>query len=307
MKVLYGVEDKYTDVTVVCSKKLAFNGRLVIPASDPARGEFFGDPLPYVLKHIKIGDQIWTDQQVVDIPFTPLENIAQLREEWWTTQGQYLESPQEKLRQLHSYLCIDYGDIRGEYQEQLMAMTYLNPDDVVLEIGGNIGRNSCVIATILSNQQNLTVLESSVKHAVELRHNRDQNSMNFEIIPAALSQVPLVQREWITQPLSKDQPENIPPGWSKIPTITYPELLERSPKKFNVLVLDCEGAIENILDSYPELLNGIDKILIENDFLTAKSAQKVHDLFREAGLRPIYSEPGGWGCCYNYFYQVWTK
>ena len=79
------------------------------------------------------------------------------------------------------------------------------------------------------------------------------------------------------------------------------------PKKFNVLVLDCEGAIEPILTDYPEILDNIDKIIIENDFTELAPGEKVHRQFRNAGLEPIYSQSGGWGPFYNIFFQVWKR
>jgi len=38
-------------------------------------------------------------------------------------------------------------------------MKYISPDDVILEIGGNIGRVSCLLSTIIRNDNNLLVLE----------------------------------------------------------------------------------------------------------------------------------------------------
>ena len=302
-RVLYGVSGNYMDVTYICWKKLVIDGRLCIPVTDPARGEYFGDPLPGILKHIKIGEQIWSHQESVNIPFNCPKNIETYRENWWKSTGQYISDSRTRLNQLHEHLCINWGKIQDEYPEQLLAMTYIKKDDIVLEIGGNIGRNSCVIGTILSDSSNLLVLESSPNHAIQLKHNREQNYLNFRIVPAALSAQRLMQREWITKPVV----ETIPEGWSEITTINYEELQNIFGKKFNVLVLDCEGAIEHILNDYPQILNNIETIIIENDFTELAPGKKVHEQFRKSGLEPIFNQSGGWGPFYNIFFQVWKK
>ena len=57
----------------------------------------------------------------------------------------------------------------NEYGERLNAYYNIDKEDVVLEIGGNIGSTSLVIADKLSNTQNLVVIEPSKKAVKELR------------------------------------------------------------------------------------------------------------------------------------------
>jgi hypothetical protein len=47
---------------------------------------------------------------------------------------------------------------------------------------------------------------------------------------------------------------------------TLPELKEKYPINFDTLVLDCEGAFYYILMDYPEILHGINLIIMENDY-----------------------------------------
>lgn len=300
MRIWYGVQNNYTDVTRKCWKKMTVDGRLRIPTNDVARARYLGDPIPNVLKHIKIGDKIYSDQEEIDIDIT----YEEISTDWrLDASGNYIESPQERLEQLHQEIDLFFGSLRDEYPEQLMAMTYLSPEDIVLEIGGNIGRNSCVIGNILHNSNQLTVLESSPEIAKALTINRDQNGLNFKIISCALSKQPLIQSGWVTRPLVE---EHIPQGWNFVRTVTYSDIVP-ADMKFNVLVLDCEGAMEYILQDFPEILEGIDKIIIENDFNNLEAAKTVHEKFRESGLSPVYTEAGGWGPCEEFFFQVWLK
>ena len=55
-------------------------------------------------------------------------------------------------------------------------------------------------------------------------------------------------------------------NWVKIPSITYQELKLQMGYEPTTLILDCEGATTDILKSYPELMNSVDTVIIENDF-----------------------------------------
>jgi hypothetical protein len=53
-----------------------------------------------------------------------------------------------------------------------MEVMFINPDDCILELGGNIGRNSCVIGTILKDSNNLLVIESDPLSVLKLKINK---------------------------------------------------------------------------------------------------------------------------------------
>ena len=73
MKIFYGIEEEYIDVTKVCHLKLIVNGILTIPVGDDNRAEIFGDPLYGVVKHIKIGNDVYDHKTEVKIDMTPSE------------------------------------------------------------------------------------------------------------------------------------------------------------------------------------------------------------------------------------------
>ena len=76
---------------------------------------------------------------------------------------------------------------------------------------------------------------------------------------------------------------------------------------FNVLVVDCEGALYYMLKDEPEFLNGFETIIIENDFTDIKHKEFVDEEFKRYNFKSIFSDSGGFGPCYNYFYEVWKK
>lgn len=56
VKILYGIENNYVDVTNICKEKLNINGIINIPPDDVLRANIFGDHIHGTLKHILIGN-----------------------------------------------------------------------------------------------------------------------------------------------------------------------------------------------------------------------------------------------------------
>ena len=208
-----------------------------------------------------------------------------------------------RLSALHNKLCIRYGSMNEEYPEQLMAVRFISPSARVLEIGGNIGRNSCVIASILEDSANLVVMESDPQVASQLQENRDANGLKFAIEPRALSKSEMVQHGWNTYPRDTFH------GGTPITTITWESFKAKYPISFDTLVLDCEGAVFYILkDFQPDFLSQINTIIIENDFVNQEHMTCVHDEFIRLGFHVEYnhSVPFSYNCR-EHFYQVWKR
>ena len=93
------------------------------------------------------------------------------------------ENPQAeyRLKRLHKILKINHGTFDEEFPEQMMASLFINGDEKVLEIGGNIGRNSLIISKLLHEEKNLVVLESCLENAKILEENRNLNNLSFNI------------------------------------------------------------------------------------------------------------------------------
>ncbi len=80
---------------------------------------------------------------------------------------------QEKLLSIHNSIIINYGNKYDEYPEQIMSIMFIKPNDCVLEIGGNIGFNSCVLGKILNDSNNLLVIESDPLSVSKLEENKN--------------------------------------------------------------------------------------------------------------------------------------
>jgi len=216
----------------------------------------------------------------------------------------------DKLTDLHSKLKLNYGNFSQEYPEQEMAVMYIKPDDIVLELGGNIGRNSCIIASLLNDSKNLVVFESSNTIAQQLKENRDLNNLNFHIEDCAISKCELCQKHWNTVPVNEITYEDYN-NWTKIKTSTWNDIKNKYNNMiFDTLVADCEGALYYILRDEPTFLENFKKIIIENDFFNNINHKiEVDEEFKKFNFKRVYVRAHGGGIDHfeEFFYEVWEK
>lgn len=208
------------------------------------------------------------------------------------------------LNDIHSKLKIKYGSFKEEVPEQKMVVRYLTGNEKILEIGGNIGRNSLVISYILQkqNNNNFVVLESDPLISRQLEENRRLNKFNFHVENSALSKRKLIQKGWDT--IVSDV---LLPGYKEIKTISLDELNKKYNINFDTLVLDCEGAFYYILMDMPEILNNINLIIMENDYHNIEHKKYIDSILNERNFYVDYNEAGGWGPCQSQFFQVWKR
>jgi len=306
MKIYYGVNDNSIDVTNICMEKLNNDNIITIPSGDLNRANYFTDPLPGVHKKIIIhnDNDIKEFDEYTQIKINTVDNSISIINN--TSNKNEINT---KIEEIHSKLKIKYGNFKEELPEQKMVTQYLTGNEKVLEIGGNIGRNSLVIAAILAssssssgNDTNLVTLESDENIAKQLTENRDLNNFNFHIECSALSKRKLIQKDWNTKPsdiLEKDH------KW--VNTITLDDLKSKYNIEFDTLVLDCEGAFYYILMDMPEILNNINLIIMENDYHNIEHKRYVDNILYKYGFKKIYSKQGGWGPCQNFFFETWSK
>jgi FkbM family methyltransferase len=295
IKIYYGIFNNKIDVTNICFTTLNRNNIITIPRRDSNRAAYFSDPLPGTLKSI----------------FILFNGVINHYDESYTIKlnltNKTIDCTNNKLVDLktsniHSKLKIRYGSFNEELPEQKMAVRYLKGNEKVLEIGGNIGRNSLVIASILQDQKNLVTLESDRNISEQLKQNRNINNYTFNIENSALSNKKMIQREWDTK-----VSDVLIKGWKWVNTITFAELKNKYNIEFDTLVLDCEGAFYYILQDMPEILNGINLIIMENDYWDINHKLEINRVLVENNFYVDYIESGGWGPCYNNFYEVWKR
>jgi len=297
MKIRYGIINNYIDITDICLQKLNNNNIITIPYGDGNRTNIFSDPIYGTLKKIFIlvdGELYeYDDTLTIKINLTD-KTISVINN----------DDINNKINNIHSKLQLKYGSFSEELPEQKMVLRYLKGHEKVLEIGGNIGRNSLIIGHILksNNNNNFVTLESNVNIAPQLVENRNLNNMNFHIEPSALSKRKLIQQGWNT--IVSDV---LLDGYQPVNCVTFDELQTKYNIIFDTLVLDCEGAFYYILMDMPEILNNIKLIIMENDYLDIYNKQYIDNILTQNNFAVDYVESGGWGPCYNNFFEVWKK
>jgi FkbM family methyltransferase len=294
IKFLYGIKENRRDVTEICLTKLTNNNIITIPKGDNNRARLFSDHLVGKVKtiYIIIDDKEFEYDHLQTIKVNLNDYSIHVSDE---------KDFNNKLNSIHSKLQLKYGTFKQELPEQKMAVRYLTGKEKVLEIGGNIGRNSLVIASIVNNDTFVT-LESSVSISKQLEENRKLNNYTFHIENSALSKRKLIQKGWETKP--SDVLQN---GYVWVNTITIYELKNKYKIEFDTLILDCEGAFYYILMDMPEILDNIKLIIMENDYNNISHKKYVDSVLKEYKFYNEYKEAGGWGCCYNNFFEVWKK
>lgn len=302
----YGIINNNIDVTNIALTKCMKQNIIFIPKNDSARAKYFSDPLVNILKSIFIiiNNNCFEIGQDENIYIDIINNQIYIDENVPKSIREIHTNSYEKLLNIHSQLKIDHGSLSQEFPEQMMAVTYLTGNEKVLELGGNIGRNSLIIGHLLKQKQNnnFVTLECDTEICKQLTHNRDINNMTFHIENSALSKRKLIQHGWET--IVSDV---VLPGYKPVSIISYKELQNKYNIDFDTLVLDCEGAFYYILMDMPEILNGIKLIIMENDYHDYNHKIFIDDILRKNNFNVVYQEQGGWEPCYNVFFEVWKK
>lgn len=150
--------------------------------------------------------------------------------------------------------------IVSETDEQLIALKYIRPDDVVLELGARYGTVSCIVNKLLNNKNNQVSVEpdKNVWNALDI--NLTNNKCNANVVKGFISK----------QSLSLN--ENGYAGMQQIdynttvPNYTLDQVKEKyNISNFTVLIVDCEGCMESFLNENPEILSTLRLVTFEED------------------------------------------
>lgn len=305
MKFYYGIKDNYTDITSIVYNNFIKENIVNIPTGDLLRASYFIDHLVQIRKHIKVIDKYCNSEYFNDneeINFDINIDFNKSLNFWYNKNCKNINNYQQRLNKLHEKIKLNYGSLKDEFPEQLMAIQFIKPESKVLEIGANIGRNTIIIGAMLNDDKNLVTLETSSHIYEQLNENRILNNMNFQIENSALSLKKLIQIGWDT--IVSDI---VLPGYTPVNIISYNNLKQKYNMTFDTLVLDCEGAFYYILQDMQEILQDVNLIIMENDYHNIEHKIYVDNMLNQYGFRKIYSKKGGWGPCINFFFETWSK
>jgi FkbM family methyltransferase len=295
MKVYYGSSTNKKDITPILEKKAP----IILKPDLKIRNLLFDTPAE------KIGTIYIENSPNLPLEEYPLKKEIIVYKFKGALTVLLKDTIQHKLSSIHKTLKIKHGNFKQEYPEQEMSALFISPTDKVLELGGNIGRNSLVISRLLQDSSNLTVLESHPDNVKLLEENKKINSLSFSIIRCALSKRRLIQKGWYSYPLVEGQA--VPPDFIEIPIIQFDELKQKIGHPLTTLVADCEGALYYILLDFPNFFNEFTTVIMENDFKHIDHKEYVDRNLKSLGFEVVYVKDGGNRLCGSCFYQVWKR
>lgn len=299
---LYGASEKEDVIDVTNVLFQTYMGRneqdhlvVCIPPGDRKRSFLFNDPargkekIVFVYKDDKLIASL-DQQSSMTIPLFA-----------WTPRC--LGTAEGLLHVIHSLTTFHFGSLFDELTEQLMICRFLPNDAKVLEIGTNVGRTARVISFLLHDETNFVTMEANRSSFNMAVINRDTNpKRNYHIEHAALSRTPMYSHDMDCIPEPRD-------GYEPVPIMTFSDLKQKHPINFDTLIVDCEGAFYNIYKEFPEVLDNIKLVIVENDYHHRKEKTFIDVAFSTHGLQCVYRESflGHNVPCEDCFYEVWQK
>jgi FkbM family methyltransferase len=183
-----------------------------------------------------------------------------------------------------------------ERTEQIHAYKYIEPNDVILELGGRYGMAAVYANAKLANKRNHYVVEPDSTVIEALKKNRDSHYADFQIFNGYVSKRPmkLVREE---NPIGLANFSVPVAGEGDAECKTLEQIKKETGLQFNTLIADCEGFLEQFFDeNYPEILS-IDKFLFECDCPHRCDYQKICNILNSYFYTHVE----------NSFHQVWIR
>lgn len=190
--------------------------------------------------------------------------------------------------------------IQHERPEQELVARFIPSNSVVLELGGNYGATAAIINTKLSDKTKHVIVEPEAHFVNTLLGHR--GSLNLHYTPAHGI-------------LAKDKEKQVK-LWLSCANSKQFILSDLEGmiggSKFTAILADCEGAFDPILQDFPELLDTVKVIVLEND---GGDIQRVRTTLQTANFTLVHSQihPYWDGNIDNFskgyigFHEVWMK
>ena len=310
IELYYGNINSLINVTKICFDKCVKENILFICNTYNVRDNLFTDPCVGIKKFIfvKLYDDIQCFNEKECVYIDVVKNVVYRECKVPYFIRRTYQSSESCLAHLHREMTLCYGTFKEEDVEQRLVSQYLTGKEKVLELGGNIGRVALIVANILNSCGNtdFVSMECNTDIAKQLQENLVKNNIFFHIEPTALSKRKIIQNGWHNVESDELLPEHLP-----VKNISLQELTDKYNIQFDTLIIDCEEAFYVILMDFPEILNKITLLIMENDYLEQYKKEYVDKVLCENHFEVVYSEKGGWPeeynrfPCYKNFYEVW--
>lgn len=169
----------------------------------------------------------------------------------------------------------------SEYPEQCLAYTYVNPESTVLELGARYGSVSCIINKKLTNKENQVSVEPDSSVWAALEENIVRNDCQIRLHKGFIS---------------KKSRSLLPYGYAATSYVTDNTIIEslsvediqnHYKLKFDTLVADCEGFLEEFFEEHPELYDQLHTVIFEADYPNKCNYEKIRNTLKEHGFQEV--------------------
>jgi len=170
-----------------------------------------------------------------------------------------------------------------EVTEQQLVKQYIQPDDVVLELGARYGTVSCNINKKLNNPFNQVSVEPDESVWKALDNNRERNDCKFHIVKGFISDKKLSLTN-LNEYIDGYAATYVIDDNSSIKHYTLQEIQSMYNLKFNVLVADCEGYLGEFLTQNPQLYDTMKTFIFEADYPDKCDYEIIRNTLLEKGF-----------------------
>ena len=174
MKLFWGYPNNYINITNICYEKLLFNNSITINKSEEYKLNIFGDPMPGLIKHIKIFDNYGNykifnsnEEDIVINIYTKFEKGIDI---FWNDfnitdiclkkclNGNILTIPSNEEERLHLFSDPYPGIIKDIkiIDKYGFSKIFDNENDIILDINKILDKNLEIYFGILDNYTNIT-------------------------------------------------------------------------------------------------------------------------------------------------------
>ena len=169
----------------------------------------------------------------------------------------------------------------SEYPEQCLAYAYVNSESTVLELGARYGSVSCIINKKLTNKKNQVSVEPDNTVWTALEQNILRNQCDIKVHKGFISKKSrgLLPYGYAATSYVTDN--------TTIPSVSVGDIENLYNLKFDTLVADCEGFLEEFFEEHPELYDQLHTVIFEADYPNKCNYDKIRNTLKKHGFQEV--------------------
>ncbi len=174
-----------------------------------------------------------------------------------------------------------------EFEEQLLALKHIDPEDCVLELGGRYGSVSRCIQSVLKDKSQHLIVEPDERVWKALEQNMSNHGFSPIIFEGFISNKPLKlsNLECCNGYGATSEPSDTN---NCVQHTSLKNIIDITGLNFNALVADCEGFLETFFRENEWFVKQMRIVIFEKDYCEKCDYEYVINLLNEYGFEPVY-------------------